>query len=668
METYSESEKKEFFESSEYRNELHALARLCVKQQSDRALNALRTISVFYKPEDSTTGATIELVGGYKIEFNAGYSGYSEKGGQSSEDSFKEDCVLALGTFAHELSHFLKSSFKLADDLSKNRDFVEEQDLEPSVWKNVKTDILSNAEKKDSFLSYFLDFWNCIEDGYIERFFVSSFRGRLSKCLSYRRVKKQQVMLDFANAPAKVSAEENLYNSVRNEVLLYSLFGMHSKSSAVKTFEHFQLDKKIDKSLSIDYSCKRNASILNIFLEIFPLWKDLIEAKKKNKSDKRGESSSVPEDISSGSQQPSMDGYSPENGEIFSKPNDGGTDSSRLLKKLIDFIDENLKALQTSKKPSEMYNPANMDALPQNPEAVKIDRSLIEKMKSQYSNDCNLEISFLNNGMETTAKERLISSYSSICKKYESQISEIVEEVRPLIDYYKGRKKRNLYTGDRFNSSAAYRLDGKCFSSRKLPKPNGKLAVVLIVDMSGSMAEEQRYFYAREAAVVMSEFLYLCNIPYIVLGHTADCLQTFKEMTPLSLTKVDGSVSIFEFHEWSTDFRYGVSLISSFNSCNRDGMPLLFAVNKIKERKEPNKLIITISDGLPNAHGYSGEAARNDVKKTVRYAELNGIKILPAALGKDAKNVNLLYREKPINITKLEDLPVQLISFLSQYL
>jgi len=80
------------------------------------------------------------------------------------------------------------------------------------------------------------------------------------------------------------------------------------------------------------------------------------------------------------------------------------------------------------------------------------------------------------------------------------------------------------------------------------------------------------------------------------------------------------------------------------------------------------KLMIIISDGQPNATGYHGDSAEDDLKKIVSEYTRKGIVVLAAAIGDDKDAIKRIYgADRFFDITNLNDLPKTLTMLVKRH-
>lgn len=73
-------------------------------------------------------------------------------------------------------------------------------------------------------------------------------------------------------------------------------------------------------------------------------------------------------------------------------------------------------------------------------------------------------------------------------------------------------------------------------------------------------------------------------------------------------------------------------------------------------------------DGLPNAQGYGGKVAREDLQKVQRQLKQKQITLFVAAIGRDQEDIQNIYGNACINAENLEQLPHQIVKKLLEYM
>lgn len=217
-----------------------------------------------------------------------------------------------------------------------------------------------------------------------------------------------------------------------------------------------------------------------------------------------------------------------------------------------------------------------------------------------------------------------------------------------------GGKMKNLQFGKRLDMRSLYHTDGTYFVRTRLPMEEAKLAVGLLIDESGSMADAHRITHAKKMAIVLYDFCKSLQIPIMIYGHS---------------TSGDG-VELFSYAEYDSignNDCYRLMDMSARGG-NRDGAALRFVAEQLSNRSESQKLLIIISDGQPAAYGYYGTEAEADLRGIKREYEKKGITLFAAAIGADKENIKRIYKNGFLDITNLEDLPKNMTLLVRQYL
>ena len=85
-------------------------------------------------------------------------------------------------------------------------------------------------------------------------------------------------------------------------------------------------------------------------------------------------------------------------------------------------------------------------------------------------------------------------------------------------------------------------------------------------------------------------------------------------------------------------------------------------------RPEKQKLLVLISDGLPNSNQYRGEKAVADLKDIKKELSRKGVLFLAGAIGSDKERIREIYQEAFLDLSDLEKLPVLLMKQVLKYI
>ena len=242
--------------------------------------------------------------------------------------------------------------------------------------------------------------------------------------------------------------------------------------------------------------------------------------------------------------------------------------------------------------------------------------------------------------LDRTEPERC-REISDRIRPYTKRLCRYMEEA--LRDIRRGGTLKHRQFGRIFVPNDAYRPDGKCYAKRNVPGDLPDMAVSILVDNSGSMSDDGRIQAAREAALMVYDYATAVNVPVQVSGHTT-CGQSVV-------------YNVYADFERVTDRDRERIAAMEPGMCNRDGYAIEIAANLLSSRPESYRLLIIISDGLPNHIDYGGEGAAEDIRSIVRRYRKQGIEIIAAAIGSDSEQIGEIYGEGFLDISSLDRLP-----------
>ena len=219
------------------------------------------------------------------------------------------------------------------------------------------------------------------------------------------------------------------------------------------------------------------------------------------------------------------------------------------------------------------------------------------------------------------------------------------------------RFQKGMVQGKKVCGSQIYRRDGRIFRSRNIPG-NQDAAVGVLIDESASMDIHNRIGSARYTACVIYRFCQRLGIPVLILGHSTGIGEK-KESVEL--------YSYAEFDAWDQKDCFRLTGIRSRWN-NRDGAALAYAGMRLGKRAEGQKLLFVISDGLPLAEGYRGEAGIADTRREREKLEHRGIHVMAAAIGEDRELIRRIYGKGFLNISDTERIPAAMAGIIRQYM
>lgn len=255
--------------------------------------------------------------------------------------------------------------------------------------------------------------------------------------------------------------------------------------------------------------------------------------------------------------------------------------------------------------------------------------------------------------------ETAISQYNAISPDL-LQISKLLQKsvLQKLKDYERGGKLSSLPLGRRMDSRNLYRPDGRFFYKTNLPQNPPDMAVGVVIDESGSMRWQDRAVYARAAAIILYDFCHSLNIPIAIYGQSTD--RNFANQ----------GVEIYSYAEFdSIDLNDKYRLMDIRPRSNsRDSVPVRFVAERLLKRPESEKILIVFSDGQPEAFGYSGKPAYDDLSATAKEYIRKKIHIIAAAIGDDKPAIENIYGDAFMNISNLKDIPKLLTDRIKKFL
>lgn len=225
------------------------------------------------------------------------------------------------------------------------------------------------------------------------------------------------------------------------------------------------------------------------------------------------------------------------------------------------------------------------------------------------------------------------------------------ERLLPVLEKRRSRMESGLPIGRQLDVSHIYRPDGRIFQKRRNPGETPTAVIAYLIDQSYSMAESKRIQYAKVAALCLYQFGVDAGIPVCVYGHHTKLGENWQELVCLH--------SYAEFDSIDGQDKYRIMGMKPYGA-NRDGAALKFVGEMLLRRPEEQKLLILSSDGLPNASGYSGDTAKEDLKAVKQELESQGVLFLAAAIGENKQEIQEIYGDAFLDISDIRKFPVKL--------
>lgn len=248
--------------------------------------------------------------------------------------------------------------------------------------------------------------------------------------------------------------------------------------------------------------------------------------------------------------------------------------------------------------------------------------------------------------------------YEQIKLEIQRVLSEFLVLVQPILMTRKSRIRRKQFFGKSLDMKNLWDPQDRVFKTKISDKNNFNTAIAVLMDQSASI-DERRRLASILATLCIVEFAQYLKIPVCVYGHCTDfrrpehfgketvCLHSYMEFEDRNHEKLR-----------ILDMKPG--------GANRDGVALQYMEEKLKRRKERQKLLFFTCDGLPNASDYGGKVARDDLKQIQKELHRDGIHLLVAAIGEDQEEIHKIYGNSCINTSDLSALPGEICKRLLQ--
>lgn len=583
--------------------------------------------------------------------------------------------LLFCGLNMHECGHLLFTDFPLNQ---KVREMIQQGIIYPSI------DMDTDAEELQKFLDtdtdsrtivakLFHELDNCIEDGFVDRAVRKVAPGYASS-LQYMREVDHLDIRPYKDLKAEKTSKEDLFTVM---VLNYAYQGVEifEKGDTDDVIEAFEEVKPLIKQTVFEYSpMKRKKCVWTVFTKLFRFYQ-----KQSQKQQSQGQQSQGQQPQGQQSQ-----GQQPQGQQALKDLLKSITDSMPKTEKNNHYntpTQPSTKVLQEVKAAAGNEKDTASDSAKQPESSTEFNQIMEQIARSQVCEQqereiqsqlsCNIK-AFLDGEKDHKNVPgkviRVGGDSSSAVAAYEKQAPELNRIVTRLEREFKKEIKNRqlgdtltgLYAGKRFNARDAYRYDKRVMSRKIAPEDIPDMAVIVLIDLSGSMSG-QRLETAKQCAYITYRFCIDLGIKVSVIGHHAlgDTVELVSVADENSLDRKD-EIRIFGL---------------AANGCNRDGYALRYCEKKLEKIQADQKLLMIISDGLPNHNGYGLESGQKDCQQVVREGLKAGIFTIAAAIG-DADSVKSVYKDGVseknsatyLDISDLEKLPKAFVKIIKEKL
>ena len=244
------------------------------------------------------------------------------------------------------------------------------------------------------------------------------------------------------------------------------------------------------------------------------------------------------------------------------------------------------------------------------------------------------ELKVLNRRPETEEGDE--DSYKSLCARVSRDTRMLTTALKNLF--------RADYEEQIHSTSGKYCLKRdlshtsvKVFDKKKDRKNTDDLAVVILVDISGSM-QGNKIALARSCAVTMAETFAALKIPCYILGFTADG---------------EGAQVVQEHYvTWNNTAKERVSLVkirARYN--NDDAYSIRYATQLLKKKPAEHKILFVLSDGAPACRRYQRVNGIEETSMAIREAQKTGLNVFGIGIGVSLyEELKEMYRGDYINV------------------
>lgn len=618
-----------------------------------------------------------------------------------------------IGLIYHECGHILFTDFKLAHRcmdtmMAGDKLLPEPVGLSEDVDAAYKTyRDLSGKLNKDLLIQLWHTVQNCVEDGAIENFLRTLFPG-YAGCLNTLRNIMFEKDTPINEIPEKPGAcisfilQTATCHKIKGTLITetYDLTGFSEKATPL-----------IEKAIRERDSKKRNKLINGVYvLLVDELFRD-VDLKDKGKesggkggdpSDSKGDSSEKSKGDGDSSSEKS--GSSKASGSCSGEAGDGGSSGGPSMSDLIKSLEEAMgkaadhKSTGSTKKVSgrdsssvdikhaEEFDDADEkgadgkaaderadDELESELESIKADAIKKEAGKlaeSELKRDFAKESGYSDGIPFKVIRPEIPIDAEGRYQNLRHALGPTIKTAsrmlaREIEDRKLGEIQHGKIYGRAIDQTCLSRLVGGKMMSKRLPEDKPNMAVMCLVDESGSMSCQRRIPAAINAAFVVNGFCEELSLPLSIYGHSE---------------KFTGNhtVEMRSYREFGFDGDRNAAkrlLGIDVRENNRDGFAIRFCTERLKKRDENVKLLLIVSDGAPAAYRYMDGHAINDVRAAVAEARKAGIIVVTAGIGSDSESIRDVYLHSSIkpkdravflDVSNPQDLTRELVKILKR--
>lgn len=630
---------EDVFLSSQYKYDIQQLSNTAVKRTGCERSPLVRVLN-------DINDDSVAYTDGNKITINFG-----NPFGSRLRTNYPVYHIFVVGLLAHELGHIFYTDF---DDSIKYMNEIGRGNIYPEKPVHKNADAFEESLKDENnrkliqAVAHTID--NILEDIYVNRMQSTNLGGLYARGIALGN----KLVAD--EAP---TVEKQKENESSDFAIIMNLFLSRIKSG-VAYYGKYESDyrDKVENLMSVAVGYIFGNNHQNrcrgsnvIMCELWDELSEMLDQAKNNSDDNNDNESSDAEILErlkkilkqiEGQTQDTENSNTSKTAKSFGYGGSLDTEKMPQTKGEAvsvnggEFSDEELEAIRAIRKIQKNIASDRVEE--------KIEREIDEELNEIVPKnlpDIHENVSYYVNRPDIQPSDK--NCYDVIATRYKDVVQSLVKVVKRIIKKKNlTGERRGIYCGKSLDTSNLYRPDLKIFKDRKQPKKEISLALSVLIDESGSMSG-QRCRSARNASIVLAEMCEQLNVPYEVFGHTA----------------LSGRVYLNNYKNFDSlkkDDKYRLAQVDASFS-NRDGAAILYVSERLKQRKEQNKLFIIFSDGEPADIGYYGDEAKSDLKYIHSQLISSGVDLIAAAIGSDKEVIHQIYGQSFLDVTNLETMP-----------
>lgn len=636
---------EDIFLSEAYKKQLRTLGTFLLKNAGQENLKFDLKIIWDTDPQ-SMTGATDKRT----IILNAGHPAFTALETRAE----RSECVHGLAF--HEFAHWIYTDFSIMkiqrETFLQGQVFPTHMDVTPENEKGLKqlAKKLKNEQIRDLVAQIYHQFDNLLEDVYIERCLSRAFSKTIKRSLQTLNralFGSSEIQEDKKLPPLWIFYNELLYALEMGEIRpeLAAIPELKEVYDRVVLW----LPRLSDGADCAD-TMKRKELVTNLMTENWDLLEPLLvvgESLPEFLRNAQGNGTGnlqleirIP--TSGGSGDP---GNSDDSGDSSDFSNPGETQNGKSCS------DTGPASLQASE--------AEEDPPSEDPLQDIIDEIVRSRIEQEENAEIQRQLQSMANAADSfpIQVDRLMEEnplwYASVKPTCAPIAKKLTRELSRLFKTTQlGNRISGFAFGKRLDTRSLYRLDGKYFSQTRLPSDLPSVAVALLIDASGSMGDFSgvkdgdtqlsKLDIAKQTALILYDFCTSMGFPVMVADHT----------TGSGCVEIGVAASLLKYDPQD---RYRIGAIECGGG-NRDGAAINFTLEALKERPEAVKMLFVISDGLPSLYNTQQEGIE-DVQKSLKNAQKNGILVFASALRSDMPNLCEIYGDQIFDVTDLSMIP-----------